>query len=138
VTHIGKFFEKFTFWKADIDSGEAFPKPDRQPDAATGNMVGSVDPATANLRKGAERLHRPVLDIDFPVLALPSTNGGTHLFIDFPMSEAKYAKLLVALYEAGLYQKGCLDNFQKHRVSTVRLPWIVKPAGAPTSENSSA
>jgi hypothetical protein len=131
VTHIGKFFEKFTFWKADIDSGKAFPAPTPVPLVTEANMVGSVGP-------DLPAVHRPVLDLDFPVLALPSTNGGTHLFIDRPMSEEQYEKLLVALNEAGLYQKGCLTNFQKHRVSLVRLPWIAKPNGAPSSENPSS
>lgn len=77
-------------------------------------------------------LHRPVLDIDFPVTVIPSTTPGHgHLYIDKPMSWTRYKKLLLALEAAGIIQPGYVDASVERGYTSVRLPWIKKSKESP-------
>lgn len=72
-------------------------------------------------------LHRPVLDIDFPVAVIPSsTPGHFHLYIDRPMPWAKYASLLEKLAEAGVIEEGYANVSTARKYTSVRLPWVKK------------
>lgn len=72
-------------------------------------------------------LHRPVLDIDFPVQAIPSsTPGHSHLFIDKSLSWPDYRKLLNTLLEIGLIDEGYHRICINRNRSDVRLPWVGK------------
>lgn len=72
-------------------------------------------------------LHKPVLDIDFPVVALPSsTPGHSHLYIDKAMPWDDYEKLLVVLVEIGLLEEGYLGASRMRHYTAVRAPWVKK------------
>lgn len=73
---------------------------------------------------GAE-FHRPVLDIDLPVKVVPSsTPGHSHVFIDAPMTWATYSRLLEALADAGLVERGYVSASQARGYTSVRLPHV--------------
>lgn len=71
--------------------------------------------------------HRPILDIDFPVVVIPSTTPGhNHLYIDRPMPWRNYAKLLKVLAEVDIIEWGYADASIEREHSAVRLPWVKK------------
>lgn len=75
----------------------------------------------------SETFHRPVLDIDFPAVLLPSTTPGHfHLFLDKEIAWSTYARLLSALSDAGIIEEGYEDASHNRKFSSVRLPWVKK------------
>ena len=71
--------------------------------------------------------HRPILDIDFPVVVLPSsTEGHHHLYLDKKMSWTNYAKLLKVLAEVGIIEEGYHKASIARQHTSVRLPWVKK------------
>jgi hypothetical protein len=80
----------------------------------------------------AESMHRPILDIDIPMHIIPSTTEGHgHLYIDKEVSWSKYRRLLHALAECGIIERGYLNVSIAREHTAVRLPWVKKPAEAP-------
>jgi hypothetical protein len=74
-------------------------------------------------------LHMPVLDLDFPLVAEPSTTPGHHhLYIDRAMSWDQLVKLMDVMEEIGLLEPGYVEAAKMRGYSSVRLPWIEKPA----------
>jgi hypothetical protein len=72
-------------------------------------------------------LHRPVLDIDFPVAVIPSTTPGHgHLYIDKLLTWREYEKLLNVLAEVGIIERGYADASIEREHTAVRLPWVKK------------
>lgn len=72
--------------------------------------------------------HKPVLDFDFSCELIPSSTPGCfHLYINKYIDSDKYEKLLLALLDCGLLQKGFVNNSIKRGASFVRPPWIKKP-----------
>jgi hypothetical protein len=72
-------------------------------------------------------LHRPVLDLDMPAYLVPSsTPGHHHLYIDHPMTWEAYVKLLEALADAGLLERGYVEASVRRGRTDVRLPWVRK------------
>ena len=72
-------------------------------------------------------LHRPILDIDFPVAVIPSTTPGhNHLYIDKRLSWSDYKKLLTVLAEVGIIEWGYADASIEREHTAVRLPWVKK------------
>jgi hypothetical protein len=55
-----------------------------------------------------------------------STKGHYHLLIDKPMQWADYKKLLTALLEVGIIEKGWYDSALALKASSVRMPGILK------------
>jgi hypothetical protein len=71
--------------------------------------------------------HAPVIDLDMPCELLESsTKGHYHLLIDKPMQWADYKKLLTALLEVGIIEKGWYDSALALKASSVRMPGILK------------
>ncbi len=67
--------------------------------------------------------HSPVLDIDFGAQLIPSsTPGHFHLYFDKKMSWNKYRRLLEALYEAGIIQRGFYESSLERKQTMVLLP----------------
>jgi len=93
-------------------------------------ITSSVDGATlvtSYVDAPGEQLHRPIVDLDLPAALVPSsTPGHFHLYIDKPMSWAKYAALLEAFEAAGLIETGYLFASLERGHTAVRLPWIKK------------
>ncbi len=72
-------------------------------------------------------VHRPVIDLDLPAQLVPSsTPGHHHLYIDKPMAWDVYMRLLVALADAGLVERGYVGATERRGYSAVRLPWVRK------------
>ena len=75
-----------------------------------------------------ERMHAPVLDIDFNATLIPSTTPGKyHLYLDKLVPHEAYMKLLSALAEAEIIEPGYADVSQQRGYTAVRLPWVPKP-----------
>ena len=73
-------------------------------------------------------MHRPVLDIDYPVRLVESTTKGHfHLYIDVPMTWQKQCDLMLAMEHAGILQYGYRKWSEQRGQSFVRPPWIRKP-----------
>ena len=90
-----------------------------------------ADPADAQLISseivGMPDWHTPMLDIDLPARLVPSsTEGNFHLYIDAPMKWGTYLKLLKALAETGIIQKGYYEASVARKATTLRLPWVRK------------
>jgi hypothetical protein len=79
-------------------------------------------------------MHWPAIDIDHRIRAVPSGSPGcNHLYIDVPMHWKKYKKLLKALVEAGLVEKGYYKMAKKNKETHLRLP--EKPKGGSGTTN---
>lgn len=74
-------------------------------------------------------MHRPILDIDFPVHVYPSTTEGhNHLYFDRLITWEKYAALLQALADAEILEPGYVSASLARKHTAVRLPWVKKEA----------
>ena len=90
----------------------------------------SYDEATLVGSDGGYNYHMPVLDIDFEAaLVASSTPGHYHLYLNKGMSWEKYAKLLEALYEAGIIQEGYYKMAIARGQTFVRRPGVYKKPG---------
>lgn len=110
--------------RADIitESEDAVPTPWVVKDIDQANMITSREQSSYGVR-----YHRPVLDLDFDAQLLPSsTPGHHHLFLDKMLTWEQYKKLLYALAEAGIVQRGFVDCSVDRGATSVRLPWIRK------------
>ena len=71
--------------------------------------------------------HYIALDIDMPVIAIPSTNRHhTHLYIPRAVPWEKYEKFIEACVEIGIVERGYLEASKKRKATFLRLPWIKK------------
>jgi hypothetical protein len=94
-------------------------------DLTDANVVSSSVVPRRDFFVGSQ--HRPVLDIDLPVVLTESTTPGHfHLFIDKQMSWPVYVDLLKALAAAGIVEQGFVDVAIKRGSTMVRLPWVKK------------
>jgi len=74
-------------------------------------------------------MHKPVLDIDLPVMVLPSTTPGHfHLFIDKEVEWSVYCRLIQVLVDAGIVEEGYYSAALRRGYTAVRLPWVRKAA----------
>jgi hypothetical protein len=97
-----------------------------------------VDPADATLVSselmppdpfdGRASRHSPALDIDFAARLVPSsTPGHFHLYLDgLSMDWPTYARLLNALADAGVIERGYADASLRRGASFLRLPGATK------------
>lgn len=131
------------------DSTTTLLTPDQLPDFIKDHMLTTIDPADArNYDSQAQNLipfdhlgtahavtsvlndhdiHRPVLDIDFPVHVIPSsTPGHFHLYLDKTYSSDNYFALLQDLAKHRIIEKGFANSSAARGFSAVRLPWISK------------
>lgn len=89
--------------------------------------ANAVTSRTTSSLLSSVAVHRPVLDLDFPVTVIPSsTPGHFHLYLDRELTWPQYRKLLEVLAEIGLIQDGYADTAIKRGYSAVRLPWVKK------------
>lgn len=76
---------------------------------------------------GQTGYHVPTLDIDLPCELVPSTTEGHfHLYIDKPMLWGDYIRLLDALHEAGIIQKGFYELSLARGATFLRKPGVEK------------
>lgn len=96
------------------------------------SVTNDLDEATVMTsiveRKLGKGIHKPVIDVDFPVVAVPSsTPGHSHLIIDKELTWEQYEKLLTVMVEVGLVEPGYLGASRERGHTAVRLPWVRKP-----------
>ncbi|MGH7793070.1 MAG: hypothetical protein ACREOB_12220, partial [Thermodesulfobacteriota bacterium] len=104
------------------------------------NDIEKAELITSEVR-GKPGIHAPVLDIDYPLIVIPSsTPGHNHLYIEKEIREPEYMALLAVLGAVGIVEPGYASVSQTRRWSAVRLSWIMKKRyrhGCSRSKNSS-
>lgn len=105
-------------------------------DSSAEGSIEEIRPTVAKLEdadlitsevKNAAGIHKVVLDIDFPVVVLPSsTPGHHHLFIDKAMTWEKYRDLIEAFVDAGIVEPGYMGASEQRGFTGVRPPWVKK------------
>ena len=106
----------------EFDSGyDVLDRLDKTTDIAEANAITSV------IADDPEGLHKLILDVDFPVQAIPSTTPGHyHLYIDKALSWDDLEGVFTAMADAGLVERGYARACSDQRFTTVRLPWVKK------------
>lgn len=97
--------------------------------ASTGRtVVDDLDAANVITSKVVGRSsHKILLDLDVPAKLIPSsTPGHSHLYIDRELTWEAYGKLLHALAEAGVIERGYVGASGERGYTALRLPWIRK------------
>jgi hypothetical protein len=112
--HLGEWLQRWRLRKIDLESVNQVGVEARLPEA---NCLVSNNPE--------DEYCYPMIDLDCVAFLIPSTHN-QHLIIQKLVDKKKYRAVLVALKEAGLYQQGCIDNFDKAGFTALRLPWIIK------------
>lgn len=100
-------------------------------------VVAEIDQAhVVNSRLAAwSHQHAPVLDIDFAAELVPSsTPGHFHLYLDTLMSWDQYVELLTVMEKVGILQPGYVAASIERGYTSVRLPWVTKPAPADVAD----
>jgi hypothetical protein len=76
---------------------------------------------------GKPGIHKLALDIDLPAKLVPTTTPGhCHLYIDHEMPWEAYVKVIDALAEAGIIEKGYARASKIRGYTSVRPPWLPK------------
>lgn len=84
-----------------------------------------------------ETFHRPVLDLDFPAAIVPSsTPGHGHLYLDKVLTWSQYVKLMEVMAEVGILEPGYVSASIAREFTSVRLPWVKKPATPATEQEN--
>lgn len=134
---------KLHTYKVDWGNDGYSSTPDRVPaDLAEANAVSSFvkdstpeehlkntlfDGPTSDEYRASYGKHVVAVDIDKPVLAVPSTTPGNyHLYIDHEMTWPQYSKLLDVMAEVGLVEPGYVAATKRRCHSDLRLPWVKK------------
>lgn len=100
------------------DEGFYTKIPDEVADIDSAELISSLTSAGT---------HRPLLDIDFPAVVIPSTTPGHgHLYIDKEMSWKDYQKLLNLFADLGIIEHGYRGASLARGYSALRLPWVKK------------
>lgn len=86
---------------------------------------GDADLVCSDLVHGQK--HKPVIDFDVPVTLVPSgTPGHSHLYIDVPVNAHFYFKMLDAMADAGVVERGFANLSRERGFGSVRVPWKPK------------
>ncbi|WIC89071.1 hypothetical protein SEA_OTTAWA_25 [Arthrobacter phage Ottawa] len=130
-------------WKQGLRNGIDFT---RNPDSSGGRPERERPQHCADIKQAQvitsrveypqqTDMHKPVLDIDFPIQCVPSTTEGHfHLFMDKELTWTQYRRLLDALTDAGIIEQGYRNASIAREYTAVRVPWVRKepPAEPPT------
>lgn len=91
----------------------------------TGRNSSNTLPSDMSI--GADCLHNIVLDIDHDALLIETTTPGHHhLVINRPMPWLAYARILEALFMAGVIERGYYEACMNREASWLRTPWTPK------------
>lgn len=89
--------------------------------------IDEANAITSRISGDEGERHKLILDIDFPVQAIPSTTPGHfHLYIDKAIDWKSLLAVIEALANAGLVEQGYADACRDQKFTTVRLPWVKK------------
>ena len=128
---------KFDFTKANTIKGQIVDGKQTYIDNPEAIIQDDVPLEEANLltsrhkhgraKAGGKGMHRIVLDIDMDAALIPSTTPGHHhLIIDKVLPWDEYEKLLNALADAGIIQKGYAGASIAKGYTAIRPPWEKK------------
>jgi len=74
-----------------------------------------------------DHLHRPMIDLDLDAALVPSsTPGHNHLYINRPIDEKQYERLLFVMRDCGLVQPGVYNSFKLNQETSLRIPGVSK------------
>jgi hypothetical protein len=93
----------------------------------TRELVSDLDEANIITSQLADKpgYHTVMLDLDVPAKLVPSsTDGNSHLYIDVEVDWHSYVRLLHALAECGIIERGYLNVSVKNHLTSLRLPWV--------------
>lgn len=77
-----------------------------------------------------DKAHALVIDIDHPSWLIPSTTPGHyHLYVDVSIDDSQYWRLVEALAESGVVERGYYGASKARGFTSVRLPWVEKVKG---------
>lgn len=108
-------------WRELRTPGQVHPdhRPVTNPDEATA--------ITSTVAGSGGAWHRPVLDIDFPAVLVPSTTPGhSHLLIDRDLTWTHYAGLIRALAVGQVIDRGWARISLEQGYTAVRTAWAPK------------
>ncbi len=96
------------------------------------DQTTDIDEANAiTSRIAGDQRHKLIVDIDFPVQAIPSsTPGHFHLYIDKAIEQEELIAVVEAMADAGIVEPGYAGAVRDQKFTTVRLPWVKKEAEA--------
>src|SRR6476661_9444454 len=96
------------------------------------DYVSEYDLLTNKLRdSGDEDRFLVVLDVDLPVIVVPSSKAGHHhLIIDKVLTEDQSAELLDVLSRLGIIEEGYAQASGRRGMTRVRTPWNLEPGGS--------
>lgn len=101
----------------------------------TPTLIGSLGPSDT---EEATYAQYTILDLDFPAeLIASSTPGHYHLYLDKPISHAKWEALMVALAEAGIIEPGYANSSRSRGYNMVRLDRTKGQDGLPANDYNS-
>jgi hypothetical protein len=138
VTEILRIVGLRTFWRAETldfvpPSGDASWVESDEREArryvpATGWQTVPADANLVSSRMDEEgKMHMPVIDIDFSTKLVPSTTEGHfHLYLDKAMDWKTYERLLKALADAGIIERGYYKASKARKATYVRIPGTTK------------
>jgi len=113
-------------YRINLDHGLSSDKGVQQLKPVPANVGGTANVISSRIAADDD-FHTPMLDLDIPHRLIPSsTPGHSHLYIDVLISKRKYGLLLQALWDAGIIQRGILDQFDTHGATFLRLPDVKK------------
>ena len=129
---------KVTTW--DEDSSVTYSREEREPapNVAEANVATSIREDIGDPH--AAPVHALLIDLDLPAYLVPSsTPGHSHLYVDTAIPQDRYFKLLEALADCGVIQRGYAESSIRRGGTALRLPWVKKsqnaaPAPTPTTE----
>ncbi len=123
---------RVTRFATDSDGLETW-EDDREPAAVHdgANVVSSLIATEPNpwfdTALEPTRMHAVLLDLDVPAYLVPSTREGhSHLYIDVHVQEESYFKLLDALADCHVIERGYANASKKKGGTFLRLPWVKK------------
>jgi hypothetical protein len=99
------------------------PKSDEHSGWGENKMVSTYEECNLITSQLLGTKHLPVLDFDFECRLVPSrTPGNYHLYINKEVEWDKYAKMLVAMRDAGVLQDGYVASALHRGYTGVRKP----------------
>jgi hypothetical protein len=113
---------KITRWSESSENGGM----DEREPADMFDGANVVSSRRTDITTGVER-HAVLLDLDVPAWLIPSsTEGHSHLYIDVKCGRSAYFRLLDALAECNVIERGYADVSKRKGGTFLRLPWVKK------------
>lgn len=119
-------------WTTPHNSGSdpSDPRPiDNTSDLQETDDLGLADIVTSQHKDefGLTGRHMIMLDIDAPAALIPSsTPGHYHLYIERYMGWDAYVRILDAMANGNVLERGYVEASKKRGFTALRLPWVRK------------